>query len=96
MHRTPVASGAKTLCMTTKKRVSSYISHPALLSFLFGLFCSSDFLFLPWAHPNLKTYLIINVSKPPMIHGKPETKGRDNENWVCACLQAGTKRGIAN
>ncbi len=34
------------------------------------------------------------ISKGQAIDGKPETKGRVYENWICPGLQTGAKRGI--
>jgi hypothetical protein len=42
---------------------------------------------------NLKTYLIIRISKGQAANGKPETNGGDYEGWLCARLQKRTKRG---
>ena len=36
---------------------------------------------------NLKTHLIIKISKGLAIDGKQETKGRAYENWLDACLK---------
>jgi hypothetical protein len=41
---------------------------------------------------NLKTYLIIRISKGRAADGKPETQGRVYEDWVCARLQSLTEQ----
>jgi hypothetical protein len=45
---------------------------------------------------NLKTHLIIRISKYHPVDGKCETKGRDDENRLCTCLQTRAKRGASN
>src|SRR5689334_10201727 len=45
---------------------------------------------------NLKTHLIIRISKGQAVDGKRETKGRAYEDRVCTCLQTGAKRRIAD
>ncbi len=43
---------------------------------------------------NLKSLLIIRISKGQAIDGKRETKGRVYEDWIRPGLQTGAKRGI--
>ena len=45
---------------------------------------------------NLKTHLIIWISKPHQVNGKRETKGRVYEDWLCSCLETGATWGIIN
>src|SRR5258708_16291416 len=45
---------------------------------------------------NLKTHLIIKVSKHQVVDGKPETYGGAYEDWLCARLQTGATRGTSD
>src|SRR5262245_8606590 len=85
--RDPPASGAHVLWAEVLRKTLEIVRFLRHMLLLFKRHSASP----PQARgpllTNLKSYLIIRISKGQAADGKPETNGGDNEDWLCARLQ---------